>query len=390
MEQQLSSNDLSKVIFSSLMLLLIAAAIGTFAFWAHASSLDVITRAQGIVIPSSRIQSVQTYEGGVLSTIAVKEGDYVEKGQVILRLDRVRTQASYSELLSKVKSLEVAKLRLEAEVQGKAMTVPKSQAGYEPIVTAQRELFQKRVSSLNEDLAVLQKSLALAQKELALNEPLLTSGEVSEVDIIRLRRQVNEINGSIAQRKSKFFNESQSELAKVNDELSTQKEALTGRRDTLQRLDIVAPMNGVVKNVRVTTVGGVVRPAEEILQIVPVDDELFIEIKINPADVAFLKPGLPVSVKFDAYDYSIYGSLKGELTYLSPDSLREETAKDDVKYFRGMVRTKGSKLRNPRSEKIEIIPGMTATAEITTGQRTVMQYLLKPLNKSLQDSLHER
>jgi len=146
----------------------------------------------------------------------------------------------------------------------------------------------------------------------------------------------------------------------------------------------------VVKNVRITTQGGVIRPAEEIMQIIPIDDELLIEIKIKPADVAFLKPGFPTSIKLDAYDYTIYGTLNGELTYISPDTLREETAREEIKYYRGIVRTAGSKLRAHRMEKIEIIPGMTATAEIKTGQRTVMQYLLKPITRGLSESLHER
>lgn len=390
MSDSVTTGSHAKIILSSVFLLVMLGGVGAFLWWANTSSLDVLTRAVGTVIPSSRSQSIQSLDGGVLDDILVKEGQVVEKGQLILRLDSVKAQAAYHESLAKIASLEAALARLRSEVLGVPLVFPDSVKDYPDVVQAQRLLYQKRQNALHEEVSVLKKSLELAQKELSLNEPMLETGEVSEVDVIRLRRQTNEIRGTITQRENKFLSDAQTDMAKAEDDLSAQKEMIAARKDMVDHSDIYAPLKGVVKNIRITTRGGVVRPAEEIMQIIPIEEELLIEIKIKPSDVAFLKPGLPVSVKLDAYDYTIYGTLKGELTYLSPDTLREETAKEDVKYYRGIVRTFGSKLRNPRSEKIEIIPGMTAVAEIKTGNRTVLQYLLKPITRGMQESMHER
>jgi len=385
-----STNHGFKFLMGGILLLSLIGGVIAFGWWAYSSQLDIVTRAAGTVIPSSRVQSIQSLDGGVVNEIKVSEGDIVEKGQLLLSIEGDKAQAIYRETLSKVASLEAAIARLRSEVLGVPLVFPKSTNAFPEVVNAQKILYTKRLAALNEEVAVLQETMKLAQKELSLNEPMLETGEVSEVDVIRLRRQVNEIKGAITQRKNKYMSESQAELAKAQDELSSQTEQLAARKTVLDQVDIYAPVKGVVKNIRITTKGGVVRPAEEIMQLVPIDDELLVEIKIKPADVAFLRPGLPASIKLDAYDYTIYGTLNGELTYISPDTLREETAREEIKYYRGIVRTKGSKLRNPRSEKIEIIPGMIASAEIKTGQRTVMQYLMKPITRGLKESLHER
>jgi adhesin transport system membrane fusion protein len=373
-------------------MLLVTLVLGTliFGWWASVSQLDIVTKALGVVIPSSRVQSIQSLDGGILEEIRVVEGEIVEKGQLLLRINREKAQAIYRETLSKVASLEATVARTRSEVLGVPLVFPASANEFPEVIHAQKILYAKRLGALNEEIAVFAETLRLIQKELALNEPMLETGEVSEVEVIRLRRQVNEIKGAITQRRNKYLSESQAELAKAQDELSAQTEQLAGRKTMLDQVDIYAPVKGVIKNIRITTHGGVVRPAEEIMQLVPIEEELLIEIKIKPTEVAFLRPGLAASVKLDAYDYTIYGMLNGELTYISPDTLREETAREEIKYYRGIVRTKGSKLRNPRAEKIEIIPGMTASVEIKTGQRTVMQYLLKPITKNLNESMHER
>jgi len=385
-----STNYKFKFLMGGALFLIIIGGLLLIGWWAYVSQLDVVTRASGVVIPTSRVQSIQSLDGGVVDELKVKEGDVVEKGQLLLRIDREKVQAVYREGLSKVASLEAAVARLRSEVLGVPLKFPESSQAFPEVVGAQKILYGKRLAALNEEIAMLQETKMLVEKELSLNEPMLITGEVSEVDVIRLRRQANEIKGAIMQRRNKYMSESQTELAKAQDELSSQTESLAGRKKILDQVNIFAPVKGVVKNVRITTQGGVIRPAEEIMQIVPIDEELLIEIKIRPADVAFLRPGLFASIKLDAYDYTIYGTLNGELTYISPDTLREETAREEIKYYRGIVRTAGSKLRGRRLEKIEIIPGMTATAEIKTGQRTVMQYLLKPITRGLSESLHER
>ncbi len=390
MNYTVSNNQRFKLLMGGILLTALLAGLAAFGWWASAHELDIVTRAPGAVIPSSRVQSIQSLDGGIVEEITVKEGDIVEKDQLLLRIEREKAQAIYRETFSRVASLEAAIARLRAEVLGVPLVFPESTAGYPEVVSAQRTLYNRRLGALNEEIAVLEETLRLVEKELNLNEPMLETGEVSEVEVIRLRRQVNEIRGGITQRRNKYLSESQAELAKAQDELATQRQSLAARKTVLDQVDIHAPVKGVVKNIRITTRGGVVRPAEEIMQIVPLEEELLVEIKIKPADVAFLRPGLPASVKLDAYDYTIYGTLNGELTYISPDTLTEETSREQLKYYRGIVRTTGSKLRNPRSEKIEIIPGMTASAEIKTGERTVMQYLLKPITRGIKESMHER
>ncbi len=390
MNNVVSTNQRFKLLMGGILLLSLIGGVVAFGWWAYTSQLDIVTRAAGTVIPSSRVQSIQSLDGGIVSEIEVSEGDVVEKGQLLLRIDGDKAQAIYRETLSRMASLEAAIARLRAEVLGVPLSFPKSTHAYPEVVNAQKILYTKRLSALNEEVAVLKETLRLVQRELSLNEPMLETGEVSEADVIRLRRQVNDIKGAITQRQNKYLSESQAELAKAQDELSSQKEQLAARKAVVDQVDIYAPVKGVVKNIRITTRGGVVRPAEEIMQLVPIDEELLVELKIRPSDVAFLRPGLPASVKLDAYDYAIYGTLNGELTFISPDTLRDETSREEVKYYRGIVRTTGSKLRNPRSEKIEIIPGMTATAEIKTGQRTVLQYLLKPITRGLKESMQER
>jgi len=379
-----------RILFGGLLLFALLGGVLAFGWWAYTFELDIVTRAEGSVIPSSRVQSIQSLDGGIVDDILVKEGDIVEKGQILLRIEREKAQAIYRETLSRVASLEAAIARLRSEVLGVPLKFPESANAFPEVVSTQKILYSKRLAALNQEIAVLQETLRLVEKELNLNEPMLETGEVSEVDVIRLRRQVNEIRGAITQRRNKYLSESQAELAKAQDDLSSQTESLAARKTVLDQVDIYAPVKGVVKNIRITTQGGVVRPAEEIMQLVPIEEELLVEVKIKPADVAFLRPGLQASVKLDAYDYTIYGTLNGELTYISPDTLVEETSREQIKYYRGIIRTSGSKLRNPRSEKIEIIPGMTASAEIKTGQRSVMQYLLKPITRGLKESLHER
>jgi len=385
-----TTNHKLKLLMGSILLMVLLLGLLTFGWWASAFQLDIVTRAAGSIVPSSRVQSIQSLDGGVVDAILVKEGDIVEKGQILLRIEREKAQAIYRETLSRVASLEAAIARLRSEVLGVPLKFPESANAFPEVVSTQKILYTKRLAALNQEIAVLQETLRLVEKELNLNEPMLETGEVSEVDVIRLRRQVNEIRGAITQRRNKYLSESQAELAKAQDDLSSQTESLAARKTVLDQVDIYAPVKGVVKNIRITTQGGVVRPAEEIMQLVPIEEELLVEIKIKPADVAFLRPGLQASVKLDAYDYTIYGTLNGELTYISPDTLVEETSREQIKYYRGIIRTSGSKLRNPRSEKIEIIPGMTASAEIKTGQRSVMQYLLKPVTRGLKESLNER
>jgi adhesin transport system membrane fusion protein len=232
--------------------------------------------------------------------------------------------------------------------------------------------------------------LTLAQKELDMNEPLLPRGDISQVDLLRIQRQVLELKGQITNRKNKYQQDTQSELSRTQEELSVAEQVLLQRKDQLDRSIIKAPMSGIVKDIRVTTIGGVLRPSEELMQIVPIDDDLIIEARVNPADIGFLKVGLPASVKIDTFDYTIYGSLSGEIKYISADTIKEEARQNEPDPFRVQVRVNRHDLKSKNNQPTDIQPGMSATVEFKTGKNTVLWYLTKPIVKTMTDSLKER
>lgn len=373
-------------------ILIFSVVIGTVALliWANFSSLDVVSRAHGVVIPSSKTQIIQSPDGGVIDKILVKEGDVVEKGTLLVQLDKIRANAVYQETLAKKASLEAAVARLKAEVSGEDFQIQGDLTKYPDIADAELALYTKRKSALEDDLRTLETSLALTKRELRINEPLLKSGEVSEVDVLRLRRQVNDIQGSILQRRNKFLSDAQVDLVKAVADLTAQNEILSSRENMLQQTDVVSPIRGVVKNIKFSTEGGVVRPAEDIMQIVPIEEELMLEIKINPADIAYLREGQKASVKMEAYSYTTLDNLDGELTYISPDTLKDESTTNDIRYYKGHIKitTKRSGQADPNLSRI--LPGMTATVDIKIGRRTVLEYILKPVMRGLSSGLKER
>jgi adhesin transport system membrane fusion protein len=364
-----------------------------FVFWASLAEVDQITRSPGTVIPSSRNQVIQVMEQAMVDDIPVREGDVVRKGQLLIRLDRVRTEAAYKESWAKIIALKAALARLTAEVLDQSPRFPVEVREYPEILQAQQTLFQKRRSALSEDLAALNDTLVLIKSELGLMMPLVQSGDVSKVEILRLQRQQTDLQGKIATRKNKYLEDTQAELTKAQENLDAFSQQLAQHRKLLDNTEILAPMDGIVRNIRITTRGGVARPGEEVMQIVPIDDDFIMEAKVRPADIAFVKTGLPATVKFDAWDYSIYGSFPGTVTYISADTLSEEaqnrTAKDEP-FYRVQVKLSGKDLSGPKTASIKIQPGMTATVEIKTGSKTVMDFLTKPITKTLQESMGER
>jgi len=230
----------------------------------------------------------------------------------------------------------------------------------------------------------------LAQKELSMTEPLLKSGDVSLTDVLRLQRQVAELKSQITNRRNKYFQDAQAELSKAQEDLAGVQQNMAQRKSQVDLTELRAPVKGVVKNVRITTQGGVVRPGEEVMQIVPLEDDLVIQARVAPSDIAFIKVGQTATVKIDAYDYTIYGDLAGKLTYISADTLSEDLRQGEQPYYRVMVRTDGRRFSARPDETLDIQAGMTATIEVKTGQRTVLQYLLKPVVKTLSQSLGER
>lgn len=363
--------------------------VASFLLWANWAELDVITQATGQVIVSSRNQVIQAPDGGVLEDMRVKEGDTVKRGQVLFRFDQTRAGAGYQESLAKAAALRATVARLHAEVFGGEPRFAGA-AGSPEVYVNQRALFKRRQAAIHEEVAALESSLTLVKSELDMNLPLLKNGDVSRAEILKLQRQVADIQGQVTNRRNKYFQDAQTELAKAQEDLDSAEQVLAQRREQLTYTEVRAPTDGVVRNVRLTTQGGVAKPGDEILQIVPLEEDLIVEAKVRPADIAFIKPGLPATVKFDAYDYSIYGSLQGKVSYISADTLNEETRSGDQPYYRVQIKTSARNLSSRKNERIDIQPGMTATAEIKTGRQTVLRYLTNPITKTMDEALRER
>ena len=365
-------------------------AVATFLVWAYFAELDEITRAPGTVISSSRSQIIQSQDGGTLEALLVKEGDTVQAGQVLARLERTRAEAIFLETRAKQAGLAATAARLRAEVFGGQPKFASEIAKYPEFQANQLALFKKRQSALAEEVKAIDVMRNLVAEELAMNQPLVKSGDVSRTEVLRLQRQVADLQSQATNKRNKYFQDAQAELNKVEEEQAGTMQLLAQRQNLLDQTTLTSPMRGVVKNVRITTQGGVIRPGEEVMQIVPLEDDLVIEAKVSPADIGFLKPGLQATVKIDAYDSSVYGDLQGKLIFLSADTLSDNLLQGEKPYYRARVRTDGSQFSGRPGSRISISPGMTATIELKTGRKTVLQYLTKPIFKTLGESLGER
>jgi adhesin transport system membrane fusion protein len=365
-------------------------ACGAFIAWAAWAEIDEVTRAPGAVIAGSRTQIIQSQEGGILRELAVREGDVVKPGQLLASLERDRAEAAWLEARAKAAGLAANVARLRAEVFGGDARFPPALAGYPEFRDSQLALLRKRRMAVEQEAAALESMISLVQQELDLNLPLLASGDVSRTEILRLQRQLADLRAQVTNKRNKYFQDAQSDLNKAQEELAGVEQALSQRKTTLDHTELRTPVRGVVKNIRVTTLGGVIRPGEEVMQIVPLEDDLVIEAKVASADIAFLKPGMETRVKIDAYDYTLYGDLQGELVFISADTLSEDLKQGEQPYYRVRVRTSARAFKGPPGTRYEILPGMTAVIEIHTRKRTVLQYLTRPITKTLAESLGER
>lgn len=373
---------------SSWVVWIIAVLILVFTAWASWFKLDEVSTGTGKVIPSSREQEVQSLEGGILVELKVREGDIVEEGQVLAQLDRTKTESSVQESASRVRAALATSARLTAEVNGTALTFPSEVLEEPDLVRTETALYQSRREQLASSLAGVNQALGLMRRELTLTEPLVARGAASDVEVLRLKRQINETESRGADIKSQYYVKAREDLARANAEIEAQRSVTRGRSDSLSRLTFSSPVRGVVKDVAITTVGGVLPPGGKLMQIVPLDEKLLIEARISPRDVAFIHPGQAATVKISAYEYSIYGGLPGKVTTISPDTIQDDV-KRDVYYYRVFIRTDADSLKNARGESFPIVPGMIATVDIHTGSKSVIDYLVKPLNKA-REALRER
>ena len=356
--------------------------------WAQRSVIDEVTIGQGRVIPSSLVHVVQNLEGGILSDLRVQEGAVVRKGDVLARIDDTGFSATYRESRTRELALRAAAARLSAEVRGAAPEFPADVRRERPdLIASETQLHRSREQELRQSVQMVERSLELVSQELKMAAPLVDKGALSEVDVLRLRRQENELRGALEDRRNKFAAEAQAELTRVQVELSRLRDTNVAAKDRVTRTVLTAPVHGVVKKLHVTTLGAVVQPGRDILEIVPLEDSLLVEAQVRPSDIAFIRPGQRAMVKITAYDFSIYGGLQGEVERISADTLVDERKGES--YYKVMVRTKSAFLGRP-DQPLAIIPGMTASADILTGRRSVLQYLLKPFNRVQERALRER
>jgi membrane fusion protein, adhesin transport system len=415
--------------FTHLLLLIIVAFFALFFTWASWAKLDEVTRGEGKVIPSSQVQVVQNLEGGIVAAIEAHEGDVVEQGQVLLRIDNVRAASDLRENRQRYLALLGALARLHAEVEDTAISFPPEVVADAPeVATNERHLYDARQQDLQSELAILRsqaeqreqeltelrtkldqltRSLALAQQELDITAPLAANRVVSKIDLLRLQRQVNDLEGEldgarlavpriesaaseahrrIEERQLKFRADAQRELNTTQAEATPLAEVIKAAADRVQRTEVRSPVRGTIKRLLVTTVGGVIQPGQNLVEIVPLEDNLLIEAKVRPADIGFLHPGQAAMVKVTAYDFSIYGGLKGVVEDISADTITDDKGES---FYRVRVRTHDTALEKA-GQPLPITPGMTAQVDILTGQKTVMDYLLKPILKAKQRALRER
>lgn len=359
-------------------------------FFAWASWFEVVevSTGTGKVVPSSREQLIQSMEGGILKEMNVTEGALVEKGQILAQLDAVKNESNVGESEAKYRAAIASVNRLQAEVSEKPLKFSTSLNNSPDLIRAESELYKTRRKGLEDTLAGIQNSLKLVRSELEITENLAKIGASSRVEVLRLNRQRSELELKATEARSDYMVRAREDLAKANAEAQMLEAVIRGRTDSLSRLTFRSPVRGIVKDVKVTTLGGVIPPNGQLMQIVPLDEQLLIETRISPRDIAFIHPDQEAKVKITAYDYSIYGSLNGKVVTISPDTIQDEV-KPDVFYYRVFIRTDSDSLHNKAGSTFAIVPGMIATVDIRTGQKTVLDYLIKPLNRA-REALRER
>lgn len=412
---------------------LLVAVVGFFAvfiLWANVATLDEVTRGEGKIIPSSEVQVIQNLEGGIVDEFLVKEGDEVQAGQILMRLRNIDAASNLGANQQKYLGLLATIARLKAEADGK--TTPdfpeEVMKGVPQSVTAELEAFRANMQSLKSQTLVYEEQLSqrqqeireinnkagdlrevirLSQQERDMIAPLVERGSAPKVELIQLERglkerqgELNSLLGALPRSQSAVQEaqakidevrntaraQAQTELSAKTIEMNAIKQTLGSLEDRKTRTEIKSPVNGTVKDIKVTTVGGVVKPGEDVIEVVPKDDQLLVEARVRPSDIAFLYPKQPAMIKVTAYDFSIYGGLKGELIDISADTITNEKGES---FYRVRLRTFENALKR-KGEVLPIIPGMVASVDIMTGKKTVMEYILKPFIKTMGNAMNER
>ncbi|MCC1492005.1 HlyD family efflux transporter periplasmic adaptor subunit [Cognatishimia sp. F0-27] len=362
---------------------LVAAAVWIFVLWASFAFVDEIVRGEGEIISSSRPQIIQNLEGGILTELAVKEGDEVMRGEVLARLHGTQFRSSVDDLEDQIAALEIRRLRLEAELAGQdTFETPPDLAQRSPeIVASERALLAARQLDFLSRRDGARRILNQAAQEKALMEDLLDEKVVALIEVTRARKAHADALKAYEEVVTRVELDRAEAYSDTLKELATLRQNLKASQDQLDRTILTAPMNGIINGLTVTTIGGVVRPGQEIMQIIPIDEDLYVEARVAPENIANIRPGQTATIKLSAYDYTIYGTLKGIVTVISADTVEDERRPDAPPHYKVTVRVDMDNLEE-RQRNIEIRPGMMAQTELHTGRKTVLQYLLKPLYKS--------
>lgn len=383
-------DDLPRPHGSRLGIAIIVAGLVVLFTWAAFSKIDQVTRASARVIAAERTQVIQTADAGVVTKLHVREGDVVKTGQLLVTLEKERAQAAVDDSKAKVAALRITVSRLQAEVYGKPLRFDSDLQAYSDYIRNQTDLYNRRQTAFNGDIGSLQRMLKIADRELQINSRLVATFDVSVAEVLRLERSAADISAQITNRRNKYFQDSQTEMTKAQEDLNTQQELLRDRIQVLDHTELLSPANGIVNNIRATTLGAVLRAGDTVLEISPTDGDLIAEAKVNPSDIAFVEVGQTAFVKLDAYDSSIFGALTGQVIYVSPDSLTEDSKQGPTSFYRVHVLVKEAEFKGNKTREIQMRPGLTATVEIKARERTVLSYLTKPISKTLSYSMGER
>ncbi|MBB6155238.1 adhesin transport system membrane fusion protein [Pseudomonas sp. JAI115] len=372
----------SSIIWLSLLVLVV------FGVWSYFALLDEVTVGAGKVVPASQEQIIESLDGGIILQMLVKKGDLVKKGQVLAKLDPGYFESTVREASVRVDALQASIERLNAEITKTPLVFSARVQADPELVRQETELYNARKLGIEATVVDLRKTMDLIRAELAMTDPLISKGAASQVTSIRLRRQLSELQSKINEVTSNYYVQAHEALVKAKGEMEAQRAIMAGREEQLGRTVLTSPVDGVIKEIHVTTLGEVLKPGEKLIEIIPLGGELLIETKINPRDIAYIRPGLAANVKLTAYDSSIYGDIKGVVDIVSPDTIRDDVHPDQY-FYRVYVRTSSTSIKNKAGIEFPVVPGMVASVEIKTGAKTVADYLFKPLNK-FKESLRER
>jgi len=413
---------------AKMIVLLLALLVLIGLVWAQLAKLDITVFGQGRVVPSAQLQVVQNLEGGIISRLHVKQGDLVTRGQVLIEIDNTGFASDYEEQRATFLGLLASQARLLAEVESRAPEFDVSLSEFPELMAQERQLWQQRQSELAVSLRVLQQqvmqrqlareevaaqlvsestNLKLSKEELELNRPLVERGSTSKVEFLQLQREVAALEGKVAslklsrnrseaeiqeakarkdERHSTFRSEAQGKLSEVRVRVRSLRESLKGDRDRVERRVVRSPVDGVVNRLLINTIGGVSRPGDDLVEIVPAEDSLLVDMRVMPADIGFIRAGQEATVRMTAYDSSIFGSLYGEVTQIGADTLTDQQGET---YYQVLVKTEQNYM-GTTDNPMPIIPGMVSEIHVTTGQRSLLDYLIKPITKLREQAFRER